>query len=141
MYLSYHWARTVKLRSYLIRIVLSILLLSFLSVIFPISILTIYIFPLLSLTSHSWPAIFGWHWGRSYGAETVRYIDVYGIHLFTIDIITHNKYEYFLIAFLLSFFVNILGALFGYLIGKKLEIQLFHHKRWNTLWDLLELVA
>lgn len=137
MYLSYHWARTVKLRSYLTRIALSILVMSFLSVVFPFSLLAIVFFPLLLLTCFSWPALFTWHWGRSYGAETLRYIDVYGMNFFTIHITTHNAYEYFLIAFLLSCFVNILGVLFGYLIGKKLEIQLFHHKWWNTLWGLV----
>jgi hypothetical protein len=137
MYLSYHWARTVKLRSYLTRITLPILGTSFLSIVFTFNIVTIVFFPLLLLTSLSWPAIFSWHWGRSYGAETLRYINVYGINFFTIHITTHNTYEYFLFAFLLSCFVNILGALFGYLIGKKLEIHLFHHKLWNSFWGLV----
>ena len=110
---------------------------SFLSIVFPISIFTILFFPLFMLASFSWPAIFIMHWGRTYGTEPLRTATLYGIDFFTIDISTFNAYEYFLIAFLLSCFVTILGALFGYLIGKKLEIQLFHHKWWNAHWGLV----
>ncbi len=137
MYLSYYWARTAKLRSHLTRITLSILVMSFLSMYFPFHVIFILYFPLLLIFVLSWPALFTWHWGRSYGAETVLYIDVYNIYFFTMNITTYNEYEYRLIAFLLSCFVNILGALFGYLIGKKLKIQFFHHKLWNPFWGLV----
>jgi len=33
--------------------------------------------------------------------------------------------------------IKILGVFFGYLIGKKLKIQFFHHKLWNPFWGLL----
>jgi len=137
MYLSYHWARTVKLGSYLTRITLSILVMSFLSIVFRISMFTIVFFPLFMLSFFSWPAIFTQHWGRTYGIEPLRTATLYGISFFIIDISTFNAYEYLLFAFLLSCFVNILGVLFGYLIGKKLEIQLFHHKLWNSFWGFV----
>ena len=107
MYLSYHWARTVKLGSYLTRITLSILVMSFLSVIFPVSLFTLVFFPLLLLTNFSWPAFFGIWWGRTYGAETLRYITVYGINFFTIEITTYVALEYSIIAFLLSLYQNL----------------------------------
>lgn len=134
MYLSYRWARTVKPRSYLTRITLSILVMSFLSVVFPVSLFTLAFFPLLLLTNLSWPALFAIWWGRSYGTEPLRYITIFYIHFFTIEITIYNALEYFIIAFSLSLSIEILGALFGYLIGKKLKIQFFHHKLWNTLW-------
>jgi len=98
-------------------------------------------FPLLLLTFLSFPALFMMHWGRTYGTEPLRTVTAYRAYFFTIEISTFDALEYFVIAFSLSLFINILGALFGYLVGKKLKIQFFHHKRWNTLWGLVGIVC
>ncbi len=95
------------------------------------------LFPLLLLSFLSWPAQFvGW-WGRDYSTDPFRRITTFQIYFFTKEITTFNVLEYHIIAFLLSLSIQILGALFGYLVGKKLKIQLFHHKLWNTFWGIV----
>jgi len=93
MYLSYHWARTVKLGSYLTRITLSILVMSFLSIVFRISMFTIVFFPLFMLSFFSWPAIFTQHWGRTYGIEPLRLRHRTFAHRYIIwNKLLHNRY-------------------------------------------------
>jgi hypothetical protein len=129
MYASYHWARTDTLRSYLLKVILFIVGVSFWSVIFPVTWFFLFLFPFLFLTFLSWPAIFYSGLGD--------YVRPRWINFLTLNISTSDTLEYVIIAFSVSIFVNILGALLGYLIYasiKKLRIQFPSNRWWKILW-------
>jgi hypothetical protein len=133
MYASYHWARTDTLRSYLLKVTLFIVVVSFWSVVFPVNwFFLFFLFPFLFLTFLSWPAIFYFGLGTQ------------SIHFLTMDISPFDRREYVIIAFSLSIFVNILGALLGYLMHvfiKKLSIQFPTSRWWKILWISVGIVC
>lgn len=140
MYASYHWARTDTLRSYLLKVILFIVVVSFGSVIFPVTLFFLFFFPFLFLAFLSWPAIF-------VGGIRTRidgYVRPRWIYFLTLNISTYDTLEYIIIAFSVSIFVNILGALLGYLIHasiKKLRIQFPSDRWWKILWISVGIVC
>jgi len=131
MYASYHWARTDTLRSYLLKVTLFVVVVSFWSVIFPVNLAFLFLFPILLLTFFSWPALF-----------IQGVLDpVFGIHFPMVNISALDAHEYYVMAFSLSLFVNILGALLGYLIFKKLRIQFLSSRWWKILWTSVGIIC
>jgi hypothetical protein len=142
-YFLYRSARDANLRDDMLKITFFVLGVSLLPVILPWSLVGIFFtFPFTFL---SWPAIFGvntyrvwendfFHSGYSYSG---------GIPL-AITFETTNRYEYLVIAFSLSLFVNILGALLGYWIGwisKEHRIEFLGSKWWKILWEIVGIVC
>ena len=127
MYLLYRLARSTNLKSYIPKITVFILAVSLLSTLFPVSIYTfLFTFPVTFL---SWPA-YSWvssekifdenfipHWVKHRG---IRFLAV------SVEYDLRTTFSFFL-------FVNILGALLGYWIGKKHRIQLLNRKWWPVI--------
>ncbi len=88
-------------------------------------------FPFLLLTFFSWPALF------IQGGS----LSIFEIHFPMVNISTLDAHEYSVMAFSLSVFVNILGALLGYLIFKKLRIQFPSSRWWKILWTSVGIIC
>jgi len=112
MYASYYWANRNK-TTYVLRMVVFILLISFFPAIFPLGLFIFFTFPVTFL---SFP-----FYAYSYGTS-LRIMD-HGISFLAVDIIHSTEFswgDFFpFVPFPLFLFVNILGALLGYWIGKK----------------------
>jgi hypothetical protein len=115
MYASYHWAKISK-KAYVLRMAVSIILISFFSAFFPVSIAIILTFPLtfLSFPFHAyidpiWTE--GWYW-----------VDFLRIRFLTIDLTAPLPLDSgrFLVAFPFFLFVNFVGTTLGYWINEKL---------------------
>jgi len=133
MYLLYRLARSAKLRSYMPKIAVFILVVSVLPVIFPLTFMIGATWPVSFL---SWPALPFDELLPRRVAEFV-YIRYYGALFLTIAFETSNRGEYLATAFSWSLFVNVLGAFVGFWIGKKHRIQLFGGKWWKIFWGLV----
>ena len=148
MYLLYRYARSAKLRSYVLEITLFILAISLFSTNFPVNQFFILTFPFNFL---SWPA-YSWYLKFCAPESLIQY-DIYrfnfipyrGTSFLTIDVTSTPSWEYHdgsLISndlwsleqsvntFLFFLLVNILGAFLGYWIGKNHELPHFSDKWW-----------
>jgi len=144
MYLLYRLARSAKLRSYMPMVTVFILVVSVLPVIFPLTFMIGVTWPVTFL---SWPALFmvdPFHRIIEYIPETdewdIQHATNHETLFLTTKIATLDWQEFFVTAFSLSLFVNVLGALVGYWIGKKHRIQFFRSKRWKTCWGLVGVI-
>lgn len=131
MYFGYRLERSGRLEEERYLISVFIIAVSFLSVLFSLSIWTIIIFPLSLFSFLAWPATFFITGGLSLHDEH-KYI----IFFLTGQCMqTLNWGGYFAFAFSLSLLLNILGALlgvlFGYWIGKKHKLQFVCSKLWK----------
>ena len=118
-----------------------ILAVSVLPVIFPLTFLIWITFPVTFL---SWPALFGvdpFYRIIEYIPETdewnIEYATYHEAFFLTMKVGTLDWHEFFVIAFSLSLFVNVLGASLGYWIGKKHRIQFFGSEWWRIFWGLV----
>jgi hypothetical protein len=141
MYLLYRLARSAKLRSYMPMVTVFILVVSVLPVIFPLTFLIGITFPVTFL---SWPALFAvdpFHRIIEYIPEThewnIEHATYHEAIFLTMKVETLDWHEFFVIAFSLSLFVNVLGASLGYWIGKKHRIQFFGSEWWRIFWGLV----
>lgn len=166
MYLSYRLARNAKLRSYLPKITVSILAVSFIST-FPqlgffFLIVGFFFFKYLSFPFYS-------VYYDTFDALGFRRIH-HGIRFLTLNVtsipysweatgppileIGRNKFntpahafgweDYiheFSIVFMFFLLVNFLGALFGYWISKKQRIRFFSSMWWRVLWGFFGLAC
>jgi hypothetical protein len=137
MYLLYRLARSAKLRSYMPKIAVFILVVSVLPVLFGVSLWVIIVFPLYLFSFLAWPATFLIDFLYRPQVGSMHVEPKYTILFLTGQFETLSWDEYFAVAFSLSLFVNVLGALVGYWVGKKHRIQLFGSKRWKTFWGLV----
>jgi len=140
MYASYHWARS---EDYVRNIGFFILLISFFSAFFPLSIIIFLAFPVTFLSFPFYGTIekllvggIPGNWGYF---VTLRFL--------TIDITsTPTEASFFFFpalmpAFPLFLASNLLGALLGYWIGTKYRIHLFSSKWWKVLWGFIGITS
>jgi len=156
MYASYLWANHSK-KTYVLMMIAFVPLVSFLSAYIPMDnyyfLFLIFPFhPLVYASFLSFPfyAFIDEIYIRGHPAGWVNF---HSIRFLTIDLsfaessgwgivylIQHNLWEQILSTFYFFLFVNILGALLGYLIAKKYRIQFFRDK-WDTVSCVLVAIA
>jgi hypothetical protein len=123
------------------KITVFILVVSLLPVIIPLTFMIGLTWPVTFL---SWPALFGvdpFYRIIEYIPETdewdIQHATYHETFFLTTKIATFDWHEFFVTAFSLSLFVNVLGALVGYWVGKKHRIQLFGSAWWKVLWGFV----
>jgi len=130
MYASYYWARTGK-KSFILWMAVSIVLISFLSAFFPLSIAIIFTFPLTFLS-------FPFH-AYIYPIRTEGlWVDFLRIRFLTIDLTAPLPLDLgrFLVAFPFFLFVNFVGTSLGYWISRKLAEGSWIEKVFNFSFEI-----
>ncbi len=139
MYASYHWARTSK-KSYILRVSAFVVLASLLSVILPFGMITdFFFFPFLC-----WSFPFYAYIESAFSWEHLRWVDFYRIRFLTVDLTSafplggRAAIPRFPLmdAFSLFLFVNVVGVMLGYGLGKIGRIR-----EWGNrgMWQLMSL--
>ena len=115
MYASYHWAKISK-KTYALKMVVFVFLVSYLSARFPASIILAFTFPITFLSFPFYAYIDpiwteGWYW-----------VDFLGIRFFVTDLAYPLPMGsgQLVVAFPFFLFVNIVGAILGYKISERL---------------------
>jgi len=131
MYASYYWARTGK-KSFILGMAVSIVLISFLSAFFPVSIAIIFTFPLTFLSFPFYAHIDpiwteGWYW-----------VDFLRIRFLTVELTPSLPLVSgrFLVAFPFFLFVNFVGTSLGYWISRKLAEGSWIEKVFNFSFEI-----
>lgn len=152
-YLLYRYARSAKSRSYMVDITVFLLAVSLISTVFPVSQFGFFTFP---FSFFSWPA---YSWDLEFPVrEPFEPYDIYwvthrGISFLTIDLMSTPSWEYHdgsrirhdlwsleqnIIISSFFLFVNFLGALVGYCVGKKHRSS---DEGWIVLWGFAGVVC
>ncbi len=129
------------MRSHMRKIAGFVLVVSLLPVIFPLTFMIGATWPVNFL---SWPALFAvdpFYRVIEYIPEidewNIEHATYHEVYFPRMKVVTLYWHEFFVIAFSLSLFVNVLGASVGYWIGKKHRIQFFGSKCWKVLWGFV----
>ncbi len=127
---SYLWAKELSKEDYILTMAVFIILISLLPAIIgmTMNIFWLICFPFSFL---SFPFY-------AYG-ESVAWIRNVRIHFLTIDLTNPLPYDLGtrLVAFPFFLLVNVLGALLGYWMGKKLKMELFDSGLWTVFFGLV----
>ena len=116
MYASYHWAKISK-KPYVLRMAFFIILMSFVSTFFVAGFLFAIYYPLSWL---SFPFLSSVEQLHSYTPVTA-----YKIHFFTLEIVSISPQNAPLYVFSFFLLVNLVGAILGYWINKRLLTESF----------------
>jgi len=156
LYLMYRFARSGRSWSYLFDVGLFVILISLVSVVFPVTMWVVFTFPvsLLSFPFYFWVGelqappemrdTFPWVYYRSVRFLTVDLNLTPDWQLSGGQLVSRGELYYndsFIVAFSILLLANILGGVIGYLVGRRYELRVGSEDRWIAVGVVCTVLA